>query len=95
MPSKLRPPPATPAAPPVVRTIPPDAVFFLDELRAILRLPGSCLKREIRLRRLRASKRSGRYIVTGRWVHEWIEGGEIGPRTAARDERDENARGPA
>jgi hypothetical protein len=83
MSAKLRPPPAATTAPPAVRRIPQDAVFFLHELRDVLRLPASCLKREVRLRRLRAAKRSGRYIVTGRWVHEWIEGGEIGPRPAA------------
>jgi hypothetical protein len=62
---------------PPIRVIPPDALFRLDELRALLGLPVSCLKREIRLRRLRVSKRSGRYWCTGEWVREWIETGEV------------------
>ena len=62
---------------PQIRVISPDAVFRLDELRAILGLPMTCLKREARLGRLRVSRRSGRYWVTGRWVMAWIEGGEV------------------
>jgi hypothetical protein len=73
--------PATPTALPPVRVIDPNSVFKLDELRAFLSLPLTCLKREARLGRLRVSRRSGRYFTTGRWVREWIEAGEIQPKT--------------
>jgi hypothetical protein len=52
----------------------------LDELRAVLALPLTCLRREARLGRLRVSRRSGRYWTTGRWVQEWIEAGEVKPK---------------
>jgi hypothetical protein len=52
----------------------------LDELRAVLGLPLTCLRREARLGRLRVSRRSGRYWTTGRWVMEWVEAGEVKPR---------------
>jgi hypothetical protein len=65
---------------PAVRVIPADAIFRLDELRAILGLPMTCLRREARLGRLRVSRRSGRYWTTGAWLREWLDGGEVKPR---------------
>ena len=52
MPKSTQPAAAFPAQPPV-RVIPPDALMRLDELRAVLGLPLTCLRREARLGRLR------------------------------------------
>jgi hypothetical protein len=52
-------------------------VFGLNSARAALGLARGCLPREIRLRRLRASKRAGRYFILGAWLLEWIAGGEL------------------
>src|SRR4051794_5787874 len=61
-----------------------NAVFTAAQLReAFPFLKSSTLRREIRLRRLRVSRRGGVYLFTGRWLREWIEGGELRPRTAA------------
>jgi hypothetical protein len=79
MPRSPRPPATLPTLPPV-RVIPADALMRLDELRAVLGLPLTCLRREARLCRLRVSRRSGRYWTTGRWIAEWIESGEVRPR---------------
>ncbi len=67
-------------AQPSVRVIPPEALMRLDELRVVLGLPMTCLRREARLGRLRVSRRSGRYWTTGRWIAEWIEAGEVRPK---------------
>jgi hypothetical protein len=75
----IRPPAVLPTLPPV-RVIPPDSLVRLDELRVILGLPKTCLRREVRLGRLRVSRRSGRYWTTGRWVAEWIAAGEVKPK---------------
>jgi hypothetical protein len=64
----------------LVRVIDPNAVMRLDELRAVLGLPLTCLRREARLGRLRVSRRSRRYWTTGRWIQQWIEDGEVKPR---------------
>jgi hypothetical protein len=53
-----------------------NAVYSLGSARRALRLADSCLRREIRLGRLRVSKRAGRYFILGKWLIEWIEGGE-------------------
>jgi hypothetical protein len=52
-------------------------VFRLSELQCVLGLLPSTLKREARRRRLRVSKRAGMLWTTGRWVHEWLESGEV------------------
>jgi hypothetical protein len=75
--------PAAAAAPPPVRVIPADAVFQLGELQAVLGLSKHTLRREVRLGRLRVSKRAGRYWIVGRWVHQWLDEGE-----ATRGQRD-------
>jgi hypothetical protein len=65
-------------------------VFRLNELREILGLPMSTLRREARERRLRVSRRAGWYWTTGTWVMQWITSGEVrtrpagGPRTGDR-----------
>jgi hypothetical protein len=54
-----------------------NAVYDLEQARATLWLAKGCLPREIRLGRLRAAKRAGKILITGRWLREWIESGEI------------------
>jgi hypothetical protein len=61
----------------LTRTISDDAVFQLDELRALLGLRTHTLKREARKGRLRVAKRAGRLWCVGRWVRQWLEDGEI------------------
>jgi Helix-turn-helix domain len=68
---------AQPAAPPVPHVIMPTAVYSVDEARVLLKLKTSTIRREVRQGRLRISKRAGRYYLLGKWVLEWIEGGEI------------------
>jgi hypothetical protein len=59
-----------------LRTIPKSALLRLEELRELLDVKPSTLKREVREGRLRVSRRAGCYWTTGLWVREWIEGGE-------------------
>ena len=54
-----------------------NSIFTLETLRPVLGLSKGCLPREIRLGRLRAAKRAGRYFILGAWVLEWLEGGEV------------------
>jgi hypothetical protein len=51
-------------------------IFTLDTLRRTLALKRHTLAREVRLRRLRFSKRAGKIYILGRWVLEWLEAGE-------------------
>jgi len=60
-----------------IPTIRPTAVFGLEQARAALGLAKNCLPREIRLGRLRVSKRAGRYLILGEWILEWIRSGEV------------------
>jgi hypothetical protein len=57
-------------------TINPNTVYLLGQLRKALGLRPGTLPREIRLGRLRSSKRAGKVLVLGAWVLEWIETGE-------------------
>jgi hypothetical protein len=73
------PPPSAPPGHPVrprPRRIPDDAVYRLHELQALLGLPAGTLPRELRLGRLRSSKRAGCRWVLGIWVREWLAAGE-------------------
>lgn len=63
----------------------PSAVYDRDAARKALKLKKSTLTRELRLGRLRCSKRAGRVLILGQWLLEWIESGEIKP--AKRDDR--------
>jgi hypothetical protein len=72
---KEQPPVATTTPP--VRVIPDDAIFRLHELRAVLGLPMTTLRREARKGRLRVSRRAGCYWTTGAWVREWMLSGEV------------------
>jgi hypothetical protein len=64
------------------RVINPNALYFQDELRQLLRLKESTVRRELREGRLRVSKRAGRYIFLGAWILEWVEAGELKRRPA-------------
>jgi hypothetical protein len=55
----------------------PTAVYSLVTGKEALSLADGTLKREIRLGRLRASKRAGKYLILGAWLIEWIENGEV------------------
>lgn len=63
--------------------ITPDQVYDLVSARAALGLPKNTLPREIRLGRLRVSKRAGRYFILGQWLMEWLRDGEICKRVRA------------
>ena len=62
-----------PAAAPVIH---PNAVFTLASAAAACGLPSNCLPREIRLGRLQARRRGGRYYILGQWLLEWLATGE-------------------
>lgn len=59
-----------------VHTIQETAVYSRESARRTLGLRKSTISREIRERRLRVSKRAGRYFILGKWLLEWIEDGE-------------------
>jgi hypothetical protein len=70
-----------------VPVIDPTSVFTLASLKDLLARLGiseSCAPREIRLGRMRVSKRGGRCLVTGAWVIEWLEAGEASRRGRKR-----------
>jgi hypothetical protein len=69
---------AAPLGGPII--IPRDSVFLLADAGAYLKLPPTCLPREVRLGRLRVSKRAGRYWVTGEALLAWLEGGVVSRR---------------
>jgi hypothetical protein len=54
-----------------------NAVYSLESARAALGLARATLRREIRLGRLRVSKRAGRYYILGCWLLQWLQAGEI------------------
>jgi hypothetical protein len=54
----------------------PTAVYYLRQAQEALGLPRSTLGREIRLGRLRSSRRAGKCMILGCWLLEWISQGE-------------------
>jgi hypothetical protein len=58
-------------------------VYTTDQVRTMLRLRQSSLRREIREGRLRVSKRCGRYYFLGRQLLDWLRGGELKPHRRA------------
>jgi hypothetical protein len=68
----------------------PSAIFTVEGARGALGLAKGCLPREIRLGRLRCSKRAGRYYILGAWLLEWVEAGEVCRRGQAVREDDPN-----
>ena len=72
---RAKPPlPITDRPPPIVD---PNAVYLIPQAQAVLALGEHSLRCEVRAGRLRCSKRCGRYFVLGRWLIEWLEGGEV------------------
>jgi hypothetical protein len=61
----------------VLHVIHPGAVYSLESARAALGLARATLRREVRLGRLRVSKRAGRYYLLGAWLLEWLRSGEV------------------
>jgi hypothetical protein len=66
----------------------PTGVYDLEALRIGLGFRPSTLPRELRLGRLRVSKRGGRYFVLGEWLLEWLRAGEV-----SRPRKSEEVRG--
>ncbi len=60
-----------------VHTIIPTNIYTIPSATEVLTLKTHTLLREIRLKRLRASKRGGRYFLLGEWLLEWLRAGEI------------------
>jgi hypothetical protein len=60
-----------------VHVIHPTAVYTVEDAKRIFSLRDSTIRREVREGRLRIAKRAGRYYLLGRWIIEWIEGGEV------------------
>lgn len=70
-----------------VHVINPNAVYTLPTAQRALGLKKATLRREIRLRRLRVSKRAGRYYLLGDWLLDWLRSGDIhAPRPDAREQ---------
>jgi hypothetical protein len=67
---------AAPPAPLTDRVVHPHGVYRLDELTALLRLKKSSLRREVKEKRLRVSRRCGCYFFIGKAVLDWLAGGE-------------------
>jgi hypothetical protein len=55
----------------------PAAVYDLAGVLAALRVKRSTVRREVRLGRLRVSRRGGKYLFLGSWLLQWIEDGEL------------------
>jgi hypothetical protein len=66
----------------VASEILPTSVYTMDQLRRAFGLKTSSLAREIREKRLRVSKRCGKYYFLGAWVIEWLLPGELKKKAA-------------
>jgi hypothetical protein len=77
-------------APPAAPVIHPGSVFSIDSATAALGLAPSCLKREVRLGRLRASRRGGRYFILGQWLLDWLAAGTATKRKRRKTAAGEN-----
>jgi hypothetical protein len=65
----------------------PCAIYTVESLRVALGLSKSTIGREVRLGRLRVTKRAGKYFLLGVWVLEWLRAGEVRrPRTCKSGE---------
>jgi hypothetical protein len=63
--------------------IQPTAVYTIASLTTALALRPGTLPRELRLGRLRYSKRAGKVWILGAWALEWLEAGEVKRRAGA------------
>jgi hypothetical protein len=77
MASKTKPPVECDPPPVVPVVIDPNAVLLAEDVRRLLRLRTSTLRREIRSGRLRVCKRAGRYFFLGQQLLDWLRGGEL------------------
>jgi hypothetical protein len=59
-----------------------QAVYDREAARIALGLTKTTLARELRLGRLRCSKRAGRYYILGEWLLQWLASGEVNRRRA-------------
>jgi hypothetical protein len=64
-------------APAPIPIIDPHHIFTLDSLTRTLSLRPGTLPRELRMGRLKYSKRAGRVWILGSWVLAWLQAGEI------------------
>jgi hypothetical protein len=69
--------------PETLHVIDPRGVYSRLALQQALGLTKTTLAREIRLGRLRVSRRSGRYFILGSWVLQWLREGEIRRKQAS------------
>jgi hypothetical protein len=74
-----------PVAVPVIHE---SAIYTPETARRTLGLRKSTIAREVRLGRLRASRRGGRHFILGRWLIAWVENGEV--RRGQRNAVDRN-----
>jgi hypothetical protein len=84
MTSKQRPTSHPTARLPAVPLIDPNHVFTRESLTATLGLCENTVGREVRKGRLRVSRSAGSYWILGKWVIDWIEGGELQRRHRQR-----------
>jgi hypothetical protein len=77
-----------------LHVIDPRGVYSRQALQKALGLSKTTLAREIRLGRLRVSRRSGRYFILGSWVLEWLREGEIRRKQAGAVRDSRNAQTP-
>jgi hypothetical protein len=61
-------------------TIDPNAVWSLDAFLEDFDVRRSTVRREVKYKRLRVSRRAGKYYLLGRWILEWLEAGEVKSR---------------
>jgi hypothetical protein len=64
--------------------IDPHAVYTAETAAEALDLRKECLPREIRLGRLEARQRAGRYYILGQWLLDWFSTGRPHRRWEAR-----------
>jgi hypothetical protein len=55
----------------------PNCVYSVEDVKRLLGLHNSTIRREVRQGRLRVSKRSGRYFLLGEWILQWLREGEL------------------
>jgi hypothetical protein len=66
--------PPSAAQPHVIRE---TAVYTRESAQLAVGGKKTFIAREIRLGRLRASKRGGRYYILGEWLLQWLREGEV------------------
>jgi hypothetical protein len=60
-----------------VHVIHPNAVYTPEQARLVMGMTKSTVSREVRLARLRISRRGGRYLILGSWLLQWVRQGEM------------------